>query len=224
VQVIVEGAVGLLVATVLGAAIGFQRQYSRKPAGMRTHALVALGSCAFAEYSALLNDTRIAAGVITGIGFLGAGAIVRHGFTTRGLTTAASIWAASAVGLGVGLGHGAWTLLTVTLAVLTIVVLTISDEALMRYLPRANHSIRVVADLDRLSLDKLSDALARFAVRVSATDEVSLDRSTENHRATVGYIVELAGREKLAGFFEKILTVDGILLAQIADEPVSPAT
>jgi putative Mg2+ transporter-C (MgtC) family protein len=94
---IVQAALGLVVAAVLGAAVGFQRQYTQKPAGIRTHALVALGACAFAEYSALLGDTRIAASVITGIGFLGAGAIVRHGFTTRGLTTAASIWTASAI-------------------------------------------------------------------------------------------------------------------------------
>ena len=100
-----QPALGLILAALLGAAIGFQRQYTQKPAGIRTHALVSVGSCAFAMYSAAYGDSRIAAGVITGIGFLGAGTIVRQGFTTRGLTTAASIWTASAIGMGVGLQH-----------------------------------------------------------------------------------------------------------------------
>jgi putative Mg2+ transporter-C (MgtC) family protein len=224
VPLIVQSALGLLIATVLGGAIGFQRQYLRKPAGLRTHALVSLGSCAFAEYSALLGDTRIAAGVITGVGFLGAGAIVRHGFTTRGLTTAASIWAAAAIGMGVGLGREPWAILSLTLTALTLAVLTISDEALMRYLPHASHSIRVVADLDQLSVGGLGAAIAKFAARVHPTDEVLLDRSTDSHRAVVGYIVQLRSRESLVAFFENLLTVDGVLRVEVSDEPVSPAS
>ena len=88
--------VHLIAAAVLGGVIGAQRQAAHKPAGFRTHLLVAVGSCAFMEVSRLTGDSRIAAGVITGIGFLGAGAIVREGLMTRGLTTAASIWAVSA--------------------------------------------------------------------------------------------------------------------------------
>jgi putative Mg2+ transporter-C (MgtC) family protein len=224
VPLIVQSAVGLLFATVLGGAIGFQRQYLRKPAGLRTHALVSLGSCAFAEYSALLGDTRIAAGVITGIGFLGAGAIVRHGFTTRGLTTAASIWAAAAIGMGVGLGRGQWALVSLTLTALTLIVLTVSDEALLRYLPHAIHSIRVTADLDRISAGALSGAIAKFAMRVHPTDEVQLDRSADGHCAVVGYIVQLRASESLIGFFENLLTVDGVLRVEVSDDPVAPAS
>jgi hypothetical protein len=100
----VEMAVRLIVAGLLGALVGIQRQAVHKPAGLRTHALVALGACAFAEISHATGDDRIAAGVITGIGFLGAGAIVRAGMTAHGLTTAASIWSAAAIGLAAGSG------------------------------------------------------------------------------------------------------------------------
>jgi putative Mg2+ transporter-C (MgtC) family protein len=109
----------LAAAAVLGGVIGAQRQAAHKPAGFRTHLLVALGSCAFMETSRLAGDTRIAAGIITGIGFLGAGAIVREGFVTKGLTTAASIWAVAAIGLALGFG----TMLAYELAIVTTIPL-----------------------------------------------------------------------------------------------------
>ena len=222
---IVQAALGLVVAAVLGAAVGFQRQFTQKPAGIRTHALVALGSCAFAEYSALLGDTRIAAGVITGIGFLGAGAIVRHGFTTRGLTTAASIWTASAIGVGVGLGNGGWTVLFLMLTVLTVVLLSVPDRAIIRFLPRRSTiAIRVTIDLDRISVDGIEDEIARYVERVRSSDELVIERTAEGRRATAGYIIHLDVRENLADVMQTLIVVDGVLRVAVSDEPVTPTT
>lgn len=103
----------LALAVVLGGAIGYQRERSEKPAGLRTHALVCLGSALMMIISIDLEPllglqrtdiTRIAASVVTGIGFLGGGAIIRQGNIVRGLTTAASIWVVSGVGLATGGG------------------------------------------------------------------------------------------------------------------------
>jgi putative Mg2+ transporter-C (MgtC) family protein len=222
---IAETAAGLLVAAILGAAVGFQRQYTQKPAGIRTHALVALGSCAFAAYSTLLSDTRIAAGVITGIGFLGAGAIVRHGFTTRGLTTAASIWTASAIGMGVGLGRTAWAPVFLTLAVLTVVLLTIPDTAVMRLLPRRRTiAIEIAADLDRISVDGVSEALARYVEHVRFNQNLTIEQTATGRRATIGYIIRLDVRENLADVVETMSTVDGVRRIAVADEPVTATT
>jgi len=100
----------LIVALVLGAVIGVERELQRMPAGFRTHALVALGSAIFTIVSAyaftgsLSDPTRIAAQIVSGVGFLGGGAILHYGGTVRGLTTAASLWAVAAVGMASGAG------------------------------------------------------------------------------------------------------------------------
>ena len=108
-------ALRLLIAAVLGAAIGLEREIHDHPAGMRTHLLVALGSALFTVMSIFgfvgvvagqgaVDPSRIAAQIVTGIGFLGAGAILKYGTSIRGLTTAASLWATAAIGVAVGTG------------------------------------------------------------------------------------------------------------------------
>ncbi|WNQ12453.1 MgtC/SapB family protein [Paenibacillus aurantius] len=119
----VDLAVRLLLALLLGGLVGFEREHTNRPAGFRTHILVCLGSCllmlisiyAFADFAGetnvRLDPSRLAAQVIPGIGFLGAGTIMRNGFSVTGLTTAASLWIVSAIGLAVGSGFylGAFT-------------------------------------------------------------------------------------------------------------------
>jgi putative Mg2+ transporter-C (MgtC) family protein len=99
----------LVLAAVLGGAIGAERELNDQAAGLRTHMLLTIGACLFTLISAYgfggeTDPSRIAAQVVTGIGFLGGGAIVRHGLTVKGLTTAASIWATASVGVAVGAG------------------------------------------------------------------------------------------------------------------------
>ncbi|MDQ6940928.1 MAG: MgtC/SapB family protein [Candidatus Eremiobacteraeota bacterium] len=220
-----QPTLGLILAALLGAVVGFQRQYTHKPAGIRTHALVSVGSCAFATYSTLLNDTRIAAAVVTGIGFLGAGAIVRQGFTTRGLTTAASIWTASAIGMGVGLGDPAWLVAVVALTLLSIALLTIPDDAIIRLLPpRTAIAIVVDADLDRISLEDVRAELVRCADHVRFRDELKIERDGTSRRASIGFIVRLDVKHGLTGIFETMSLVDGVLRIAVADEPVAPTS
>lgn len=112
----------MLCAMAVGTIIGTEREYSGRPAGMRTHILVALGSCAvmltgqmifvqYSPYGASPDPARMAAQVITGVGFLGAGTIIREGPTVRGLTTAASLWAVACLGVAAGGGYYAITLI-----------------------------------------------------------------------------------------------------------------
>jgi len=99
----------LLLAAVLGGAIGAERELNDQPAGLRTHMLLTTGACLFTLISAYgfggnTDPSRIAAQIVTGIGFLGGGAIVRDGLTVKGVTTAASIWATASVGVAIGAG------------------------------------------------------------------------------------------------------------------------
>jgi putative Mg2+ transporter-C (MgtC) family protein len=105
-----ELTVRLVVALILGGVIGWERELQRMPAGFRTHALVSLGSAIFTVISAYAftgpgsDPTRIAAQIVSGIGFLGGGAILHYGGTVRGLTTAASLWSVAGVGMAAGAG------------------------------------------------------------------------------------------------------------------------
>ena len=106
----VEFTIRLLLAAGLGAAIGIEREWHRKPAGLRTNMLIAVGSTLFTVMSMHLgahggNQDRISSNIVTGIGFLGAGAIMRHRESVTGMTTAATIWVNAAVGVAVGAGE-----------------------------------------------------------------------------------------------------------------------
>lgn len=118
-----EMVVRILLALVLGGAIGYQRERADKPAGMRTLILISVGSALFTVVSVFGFDAdpaRVAAGIVTGIGFLGAGSIMRRGDTVEGLTTASTIWIVAGIGLAAGSGL---YLIAVVTAVVAVAVL-----------------------------------------------------------------------------------------------------
>lgn len=120
----------LILAVILGGLIGVEREIRKRSAGLRTHILVCVGAAlimltstyVFDIYKDIANidPARIAAGVITGIGFLGAGAIIRGGDTVHGLTTAATLWVVAAIGIAIGCG---FYLAAVTSTILVLIVL-----------------------------------------------------------------------------------------------------
>ena len=129
-----ESLLRLALAALLGGLIGFERELREREAGLRTHLLVSLGSALFTivgayGFHAFLDSgasvvradpTRIAAQIVTGIGFLGAGAIIRQGLSVRGLTTAATLWVVAAVGLAAGAGYYSVAVITTGLVLLAL--------------------------------------------------------------------------------------------------------
>jgi len=118
----------LLLAAALGAALGLEREYHRKPAGLRTNILIALGSSLFTILSIAIGGRggtpdRITAQVVTGIGFLGGGAILRSGTTVHGMTTAATIWVNAAIGIAAGAGEFGIAAMTTLLTIVVLAVL-----------------------------------------------------------------------------------------------------
>jgi putative Mg2+ transporter-C (MgtC) family protein len=132
----------IFVSAVLGGLVGLEREIHEHAAGLRTHILVCIGSTLFmmtslqvaAEYGHLgsTDPSRIAAQVVTGIGFLGAGAIIRYGASIKGLTTAASIWVVSAIGLAVGAGMYEAAGITSLIVIIVLVLSRIEN----RFYPR----------------------------------------------------------------------------------------
>ena len=118
----------LLLATALGAAVGLEREYRQKPAGLRTNILIAVGSALFTilsvEMTKGVGDTsRVAGQIVTGIGFLGGGAILRSGDGIHGMTTAATIWVNAAIGVAAGMGQFALATMVTALTLVVLVVL-----------------------------------------------------------------------------------------------------
>ncbi len=132
----------LAAALVAGAAIGVERQWHQKMAGLRTNALVALGSAGFVAFSSVVGQgdpTRVAAQVVSGIGFLGAGVILREGANVRGLNTAATLWCSAMVGTFAGGGYYALSLSAAFLVIVT-------NIAMRSAILRISRSQRATAD------------------------------------------------------------------------------
>lgn len=113
----------LILAVVLGGIVGIERELVHKPAGLRTHMLVSLGSCLFtiiSLYDFQMDPARIAAGIVAGIGFIGAGTVIAERDRVVGVTTAASLWATASIGVAIGVGN---YLLSVATTLLVFVVL-----------------------------------------------------------------------------------------------------
>jgi putative Mg2+ transporter-C (MgtC) family protein len=141
-----EALLRLALAAILGGLIGVERELREREAGLRTHLLVSLGSALFTIVGAYgfhaflasgqsvvrADPTRIAAQIVTGIGFLGAGAIIRQGLSVRGLTTAATLWVVAAVGLAAGAGYYSAAVITTALVLLALYPLRIMAYRILR--------------------------------------------------------------------------------------------
>ena len=172
-------AVCLAAAFALGALIGAERQYRQRSAGLRTNVLVALGAAAFVDLGMRIAgdaSTQVLAYVVSGIGFLGAGAIMKEGANVRGLNTAATLWCSAAVGAAAGAG------LVAEATLLTVMV--VAGNTLLRPLVNA---------INRIPLDARASE-ATYEVRLTATPEAAaaarkaLLKALENARYPVGDI------------------------------------
>lgn len=128
----------LLVATILGGLVGLERERLNRAAGLRTHVMVSVGSAlftilslyAFREAGKVNDPARVAAQIVSGIGFLGAGTIMKHGATVRGLTTAATLWVVAGIGMAAGAGFYLGALLTTAVVIAALVFLKPIERAL----------------------------------------------------------------------------------------------
>ena len=172
----VDTAIRLILSIVLGGIVGYERQASNKAAGLRTHVLVCMGSCMImilsvnvyytVEGQTNADPARLAAQVIPGVGFLGAGTILREGFSIKGLTTAASLWATACMGLCAGAGFYAAAL---TCAAAVFITLTIFEVLQQRMLGKKG-SILIVKLVCSSATDAL-EGVRQLSQRYSATLE-----------------------------------------------------
>jgi putative Mg2+ transporter-C (MgtC) family protein len=178
-----EALLRLALAAALGGVVGMERELREREAGLRTHLLVSLGSALFTIVSAYgfhaflssgasvvrADPTRIAAQIVTGIGFLGAGAIIRQGFSVRGLTTAATLWVVAAIGLAVGAGYYSGALITTAVVLFSLYPLRIiAYRVLGRFRPE---DARLLVELPiGTSPGTVIDAVERAGMSIESID------------------------------------------------------
>ena len=186
--------VDVVIAVVLGAAIGFERQYRQHPAGLRTNALVCLGAALYVLLSRLWigesSPTRIAAQVVSGIGFLGGGVILREGFTVRGMTTAATLWCSAAVGTLVGGGFKR----EASIGTVAILVVNFALRPLVRFMEtrvmttpdlESQYRLRAVATTEHEGQVRAIFMRELAAVRGMAPHKLEIQESEQHDKSSI---------------------------------------
>ena len=212
----------LALAAVLGGVIGIERELRDRYAGLRTHLLVSVGSALFTLVSAYgfrdfiyghgigYDPTRIAAQVVTGIGFLGAGAIIRQGFTIHGLTTAATLWVAAAIGMTAAAGFYTAAVLATIVALFVLWPLRIVEH---RYIARIR-SGTVKLGVELKTGASVASVLSLLESRSIAVDNVEIREESGGRRVTLD--LELGHRVRLPDVADDLLALEGVTGAQWA--------
>jgi putative Mg2+ transporter-C (MgtC) family protein len=191
--ILIENLVKLGMAVLIGGIIGAEREYQDKAAGFRTIILITVGSALFTIFSLSMDpgftQTRISANIVTGIGFLGAGAIVREGGRIEGLTTAATIWLSAALGMGVGAGE--LIFVSASTAVILLVLLVFPRiEARIDGI-RESRTYKMVFPISKWkSLEKVHDALKSHSLMVLEYHQSKTESSVSGTWRTIGPLQE----------------------------------
>ena len=207
----------LLCAMVVGLVIGTEREYTNRPAGMRTHVLVALGACTVALTGKMLNfghpnadPARLAAQVITGVGFLGAGTILREGTSVKGLTTAASVWTVACLGIAAGFGYYPIALCGMVFMLITLTIL----EFFQHRLPGRNqtHEEQFSVDCRDVAqvLTVIHDAAQNHRAQLR---DILAEKLEDGHRVTFRAVFHGIGAQKRRERFFAALAADSGLSA-----------
>ena len=218
----------LVCALIVGVVIGTEREYTHRPAGMRTHMLVSLGACVvmiigqmiFIQYQSLgatPDPARMAAQVITGVGFLGAGTIMKEGPTVKGLTTAASLWATACLGLSAGAGY-----YTVALAGMVFIFATLTlFEVIQKKLIGSGHTTEDYC-VTTTDIPACLSAVNHSAEKARATvDAIQASHDEPDHTYTVSFRVTFAGSKTdkhKQSFLESMIRAEGTVSVRTLGE------
>ena len=192
-----EFIIRICIAALLGGVLGFEREIHGRPAGLRTHFLVSMGAAVFMMLSPyvakmepeIIGDPgRIAAQIVSGIGFLGAGAIVKEGVSIRGLTTAASLWVAAAIGMTTGVGSYKGAIVVSGLALIALELLPHIETIFKK---QSYWVLEVITPLEA-GVSDILDAVKKRKVRILQCDQ---DRDYENDTLKITLLIRIFHRD-----------------------------
>ena len=208
-----EMAARLLLAVLLGGFIGYEREHTNRPAGFRTHILVCAGAAlvmATSEYMvrrysiSAVDPARLGAQVISGIGFLGAGTIIRDGVNVRGLTTAASLWAVSCVGIAVGCGFYLGAVIATILIFITLITLKKAE----RRFSRRNRFRTIIIESENISgqVGIVTNLLEKSSIEIK---NIQLYKNKDNAQM-IKLLVRLPGGAMDAQTLNELQAIEGV--------------
>ncbi|MBM7623480.1 MgtC/SapB family protein [Sporohalobacter salinus] len=212
----------LILAILLGGLVGWERESHSRPAGFRTNVLVCLGSALIMIVSikfytlfqaSRTNDPgRIAAQVVSGIGFLGAGTIIREGFSVKGLTTAAGLWAVAGVGLAVGAGFYFSSISATVLIIITLTILSIIERNIVQN--GGEEALRIKAYDQPGQIGKIGSALGDYDVQII---DVSIDHIDNEPNIYINLRVRLPADFEYSQVISHLTQTDGVIQVELKD-------
>ena len=211
----------IVIGALLGAMVGLERERQGQPAGLRTHIILVVGATLTMTLSINLaiqfrplvpngDPARLAAQVVSGIGFLGAGAILRYGPNIKGLTTATSLWTMAIVGLAIGAGHFLSGIAATAMILVALILLNVFEKRFIN--TYTTMVIEVTAD-DRIGLiDEVDRALARL---VSTVGNPSVEKNLRSKKVTIEYTIKLSTKTSIQSILEEVERIEGIRLVKV---------
>lgn len=194
-------------AVVVGGLVGAEREYQDKAAGFRTIILITLGSTLFTIFSLTMDpgftQTRVAANIVTGIGFLGAGAIVREGGRIGGLTTAATIWLAAALGMGIGAGELIFVMYATIVTLLVLLVFPKFEARIDRIREARSYEISLGAN-DYKRIDAINESFNELSMRVVEHHQA------KNEKIIIGKWKVIGSPQNHEKFVQKMMRDKGV--------------
>jgi putative Mg2+ transporter-C (MgtC) family protein len=203
-------------AAILGMFVGFERERQNQPAGLRTHTILAIGSCLAMTISINIamqfqpmvpngDPGRLAAQVVSGIGFLGAGAILRYGTSVKGLTTATSLWTIAIVGLAVGAGHYFAGIATTAMLLIILVLLNVLEKKLIRVYETITVSVTA---LNNPTLPE--DLLTVLKSMKKKVLSVSIENNIPEALYSVAVVIKTIETDPMTDLREGIAKINGV--------------
>lgn len=232
-----EFIIRLLMAIALGFALGLERELTNKYAGLRTHILVCLGACIFtllsiyafptfatgdnvdiAQATGIRDTSRVAAQIVTGIGFIGAGTVLRNGPMVFGLTTAATLWIAASIGMACGAGIFDVAIIATVLSVAVLTLIRIFEKQI---LPSSGKLVRRCKMTVYLNINDVKTVYDFLCSNVENVRDFSSKKLLENpQKAKVTAVFDIGCKRALNSFYDKVnglVDLDSISLQELND-------
>ncbi len=204
------------ISFILAFIIGFERERNNQPAGLRTHILISIGSTMFMLLSLVIPEiygqaqqsdpSRIAAQIVTGIGFLGAGAIIKIGINVKGLTTAANIWVVSAIGMSVGAGYYIPAFILTGVTLITLVFLNIIEKAFINGLQLKILSLKF--NSTQFYLEEIKEILKHFDIKITNVD---FSESNTKCDTEIEISIKIPAKTDIASLFTELRKLPNLL-------------
>ena len=211
----------VLSALLLGFAIGFEREVTNKDAGLRTNILVCLGACIFTiisiygfpevavsgEEMGTRDTARVAAQIVTGIGFIGGGTVLRHGFNIYGLTTAATLWVSAAVGMACGAGMYGLAIISTVLSILILVVVRLFEKNVLVTSTKNTKRLKVNISCDNDKSNYIYDYIIENYAQIR---EISKKFNKDETLTKINVILDLNGKNPIKSMYKSFENIEGI--------------